>query len=121
MKKTYERPDLYCEEFNLSEHVAKGCGAKTEIVPGSSVTVDFVACEQLIKADGSLGHGQGHWVGKDLVIEDTNKNGIIDWSEFVAATGSAQNGVITGSGHEGHNLQMKVPGQEITEIVPLNS
>ena len=122
MKKEYVRPELYKEEFCLSEHVAKGCGSKIEITPGSSVTVDRVCCSQLLgKEPGTNQGGQGHWDFTNVTLYDDNGNGNIDWAEIVKYVGHAQNGVETGGGHNHHEINIVIPGKEVITVIPENS
>lgn len=108
--KKWIKPGLYIEKFELSQHVAEGCGKKTEIIvnPGESIVVG-VGC-------ASSYSGQGHW-HSDVEIKDTNNNGKIDWDEVVAQVGAADNGVVTGSGHRNHQSSIYLPGGEEIEII----
>lgn len=108
--KKWIKPELYIEDFELSQHVAAGCGTKTEIIvkPGGFITVG-VGC-------ASSYSGQGHW-HTDMKIEDTNNNGKIDWSEVVEQVGAADNGVVTGSGHRNHQSSIYLPGGEEIQVI----
>lgn len=110
------KPEITVENFELSQHVAYGCGTKTEITvtPGGSVTVG-IGC-------ASSYPGKGHWHAKFDIV-DTNKNGKIDWSEVTAQMEVADNGNFTGVGHSGHHVTITTPGgQEIeTTEIPFSS
>ena len=102
------KPELYVEKFELSQHVAAGCGTQTEIVvkPGEWVTIGY-GC-------ASSYPGQGHW-HTNVDVYDDNGNGKIDWDEFTKYAGTADNGNVTGSGHRNHTRSVWLPGGE--EIV----
>ncbi len=106
--KKWSKPELLIEEFRLEQSVAAGCGVDTEIIvtPGGYTTV-YMGCRQQ--------NGKGHWdANEGLIINDTNGNGKIDWSEFTAAVESARNGRTTGGGHQNHQEYVKLPdGTEI--------
>ncbi|KIR02095.1 hypothetical protein P261_00909 [Lachnospiraceae bacterium TWA4] len=93
------KPELVEEEFELDQHVAAGCGTKTEIIvtPGGSISVGY-GCH-------SSYPGGGHW-HTTAIIPDKNKNGKIDWSEVVDALKTADNGVRTGNGHRNHQASI---------------
>lgn len=105
--RTWEKPELYVEEFELSQHVAAGCGTDVNITvtPGSTTKV-VVRCASEYGNDG----GQGHYY-QEYNVEDTNKNGKIDWDEFVASGAVAENGNITGKGHSNHRPVVVIPGR----------
>lgn len=113
MKKEWTRPELYMEEFELSQHIAAGCGPSTEIKFDDKITVEYAGCKHE--------KGQGHWGAENVTIYDKNKNGVIDWEEFVDAVGSAYNGNETGSGHYEHGLIIRLPGNEEVSVIPQNS
>ena len=103
----WTKPELYVEDFELSQHVAAGCGTQTEIVvtPGGYIS--------LIYGCSSFEKGQGHWRVNYNVVDD-NQNGKIDWDEFVKYTEAARNGVETGEGHANHSTSVWIPdGEEI--------
>lgn len=112
----WTKPELYVEDFELSQHVAAGCGTQTEIVvkPGEWITVG-IGC-------ASSYSGNGHW-HTDVNVYDDNKNGKIDWEEFTKYAGAADNGQITGRGHENHQQSVYLPGGEeiITTEKPFTS
>ena len=98
--KNWVKPELYVENFELSQHVAAGCDTDYPNIkpsqPGGYITVSF-GCSK----DGELMNGEGHWAGNEPVY-DTNENGKIDYSELVNAYNTAKNGKLTGQGHENH-------------------
>ena len=104
----WTKPELYVEDFELSQHVAAGCGTQTEIVvkPGEWIQV-VIGC-------ASSYSGTGHW-HKDVKVYDDNGNGKIDWDEFTKYAEVADNGNVTGSGHRNHGKSVYIPGHE--EIV----
>lgn len=117
--KNWVKPELYVENFELSQHVAAGCG---EIIiirptePGGSVSV-----ESGCMVGGKFATGEGHWHFEG-VVTDTNRNGVIDWNEFTAAAKTAQNGVVTGGGHANHTPAIRVGGTIVdVENKPFNS
>ena len=116
MKRVWEKPELFVENYELTQVVAAGCG--TKIVEVSTSSYVTMGCRQ---------SGNGHWIWEGtyadlLAFADGNGDGDIDWSEFKSAVGSAQNGVQTGNGHEGHGIRLTIDGVEYTEQnVPFNS
>lgn len=102
------KPELYVEEFDLSQPVAAGCGTQVDITvtPGGEITIGY-GC-------ASSYPGQGHW-HTDVEVFDDNNNGKIDWDEFTKYAGAADNGQQTGQGHANHTRSVYLPGGE--EIV----
>lgn len=112
MKKKWTKPELYVEEFEVSQHVAAGCGPSSEIVFDEQITVEYAGCSH---------EGQGHWGAANVTLVDTNKNGLIDWEEFKACVDGAYNGKETGSGHANHGFIIRIPGHENIIVIPENS
>lgn len=105
--KKWVKPELYVEEFELSQHVASGCSVKIdegiEVEPGYSKTYEVGCMEKT---------GKGHWGTVTITAaDDTNGNGKIDWSEFVAVAQTAYNGVATGNGHQNHHPGVNIDGK----------
>lgn len=113
MRRKWTKPELYVEEFELSQHVAAGCGTSSEIIFDEQITVEYAGCRH---------EGKGHWGAVDVTLVDTNKNGLIDWDEFkTAVDNKASNGQETGDGHASHGFVIKMQGNEIITVIPENS
>ncbi len=122
----WEKPELYVEEFELSQSVAYGC--KTDlggsVEPGTSITLHLI-CTNPNDPDKTL-TGQGHYhLDEDVMIYDTNENGKIDWNEITAQLDAvARNGKTTGLGHMNtHNGQIIYDGKQydFNKEMPFNS
>lgn len=121
MKKEWVRPELYIEEYELSQRVATSCGTKTYIYVEPGGTLNFATGCQ--KKPGEYYNGSGHWYYKGQ-IKDSDGDGRISLEEWKSAIGSALNGNETGQGHyKEHTQSVTIEGKsyEFTVEEPFSS
>lgn len=109
--RTWEKPELIVEDFELEQHVAHGCEMDLPELkpekPGAPVILSM-GCTK----DGVPMNGNGHW-DSTVPVYDANGNGKIDWAEFVKYQEKARNDIQTGQGHDNHRFAVLINNKPV--------